>query len=388
MAKPNSSWALSRSPQSSDSCKHDQITTTHCTDQFSILGVIINIGGGPGGAYIGGAYWQNPGAFNNGLKGLCSVLVTAAFAFAGTELVGLAAAETANPRKTLPKAIKQVFWRICLFYIVALAVVGLCVPYTNKLLIGSANTADTRASPFLIAITSAGIRGLDSVMNTVIMIAVLSVGNAAVYGSSRTLAALAEQGQAPRMLAYIDRRGRPTVAILLAASMGFLAYVSATPNQQDIFNWLLSISGLSSVFTWASICLAHIRFRQAWARQGHSIDELAFTSHPGVLGSWLGFAINMIILVAQFWTGAFPIGWRENSTGDNVVNFFQGYLAMPVCLAFYLTYKIRYRTPFMRCEDMDLQTGMRELDIRVLLAEERKEKKMWPRWKRWYNYAC
>jgi len=92
---------------------------------FIILGIIINIGGGPDGGYIGGMYWRDPGPFNNGFKGLCSVFVNAAFAFSGTELVGLAAAETANPRKSLPTAVKQVFWRISLFYIVSLTIVGL-----------------------------------------------------------------------------------------------------------------------------------------------------------------------------------------------------------------------------------------------------------------------
>jgi amino acid transporter len=81
---------------------------------FIILGIVINCGGGPDHHYYGTHYWYDPGAFNNGFKGLCSVFTTAAFSFSGTELVGLAAAETANPRETLPKAVKQVFWRICL----------------------------------------------------------------------------------------------------------------------------------------------------------------------------------------------------------------------------------------------------------------------------------
>lgn len=79
---------------------------------FIILGIILNCGGGPEGGYIGGKYWHNPGAFNNGFKGLCSVLVTAAFSYSGTEMVGLAAAETADPRNSLPTAIKQVFWSV------------------------------------------------------------------------------------------------------------------------------------------------------------------------------------------------------------------------------------------------------------------------------------
>ena len=75
---------------------------------------MINCGGNPGEGYIGGKNWVTPGAFNNGFQGFCSNLVTAAFSFGGTELVGLAAAETHNPSKSLPKAIKQVFWRIAI----------------------------------------------------------------------------------------------------------------------------------------------------------------------------------------------------------------------------------------------------------------------------------
>ena len=81
---------------------------------FILLGIIIDTGGVPGGRYIGTHYWYSPGAFHNGFKGLCSVFVTAAFSFGGTELVGLTAAETENPRLSLPTAVKQVFWRICL----------------------------------------------------------------------------------------------------------------------------------------------------------------------------------------------------------------------------------------------------------------------------------
>ena len=355
---------------------------------FIILGIILNIGGGPGGSYIGALYWRDPGSFNNGFRGLCSVFVTAAFAFAGTELVGLAAAETANPRKTLPSAIKQVFWRVCIFYIVSLTIIGFLVPYNDPRLIGGATDVDAHASPFVIAIVNAGITGLDSVMNAVIMLAVLSVGNAAVYGSSRTLAALAEQRQAPRVLGYIDRRGRPLVAIMIALAIGLLAYLSATPHREVAFDWLVATSGLSSIFTWGSICLAHIRFRKAWRSQGHKLDELAFRSQPGVAGSWVGLACNILILIAQFWTGFAPVGWEWNSVGENVASFFQAFMAAPVVLAFYIPYKIWFRTPFMRVEDMDLSTGMRELNLLELLAEERKEQATWPRWKRWYKLFC
>lgn len=349
--------------------------------------MILNIGGGPNGTYIGGRYWHDPGPFNNGFKGLCSVFVTAAFAFGGTELVGLAAAETANPRRSLPTAVKQVFWRITLFYNISLLLVGLLVPYTEKKLLGF-NSSSAHASPFVIAIANAGIYALDSVMNVVIMISVLSVGNSAIFGSSRTLAALAEQKQAPQMFAYIDRRGRPLVAILFASTIGLLSFLGASHVQVAVFDWLLALSGLSSVFTWGSICLAHIRFRKAWRLQGHSLDELAFRSQPGVFGSWVGLIINGIILVAQFWTGFSPIGYREDTAAENTSNFFQAYLAAPVVLAFYTWYKIRHSTPFMKSMDIDLTTGLRDLNLAELLAEERAEQANWPRWKKAYKFLC
>jgi yeast amino acid transporter len=319
---------------------------------------------------------------------LCSVFVTAAFAFAGTELVGLAAAETANPRKSLPTAIKQVFWRILLFYIVSLLLVGLLVRYDNPQLLNGSGSADAKASPFVISIQQAGISGLPSVMNVVIMIAVLSVGNSSIYGSSRTLAALAEQRQAPRIFAYIDRKGRPLFAILLASVIGYLSYIGASSKQGDAFTWMLALSGLSSIFTWGSICLAHMRFRSGWKHQGHSLDELAFKSQAGYIGSCIGFGFNCLVLVAQFWTGFAPIGWRELTTNELVSNFFQAYLAAPIVLAFYIPYKIYYKTPFVTVDMMDLKTGRRDLDLGHLLAEERAERAAWPAWKKAYKFLC
>ncbi|KAL8709105.1 MAG: hypothetical protein Q9220_006126 [cf. Caloplaca sp. 1 TL-2023] len=358
---------------------------------FIILGIILDIGGGKNAEYIGGKYWSIPGAFNNGFKGLCSVFVIAAFAFAGTELVGLAAAETANPRKSLPTAVKQVFWRICLFYIVSLTLVGLLVPFTDPRLIGQ-SSSDAKASPFVIAIKNAGITTLDSIMNCVIMISVLSVGNSAVYGSSRTLAALAEQGQAPSFLGYIDRQGRPLTAIGVASAFGFLAFLAASSKEDEVFLWLQALSGLSSIFTWGSICLAHIRFRRAWRIKGHSLNELAYKSQAGVFGSWVGFLFNVLVLIAQFWTGFAPVkpqyGPPITSTTALVKNFFQAYLAAPVVLTFYIGYKLAYRTAIVRSKDMDLHTGVRELNLGELLAEEELERATWPKWKKAYKVFC
>ncbi|KAF6841259.1 amino acid permease [Colletotrichum musicola] len=355
---------------------------------FILLGIVLNCGGTQDSGYIGGRYWQDPGAFHNGFKGLCSVFVTAAFAFAGTELVGLAAAEAANPRKSLPTAIKQVFWRITLFYVVALTLIGLLVPYDEERLLGASSQADANTSPFVIAIENASIQVLPSVMNAVILIAVLSVGNSAVFGSSRTLAALADQQQAPRFLSYVDRKGRPLTAIGVASVVGLIAYLADLEEQDQVLDWLLAISGLSSVFTWASICLCHIRFRRAWARKGHGLHELAFRSQVGVAGSYCGLAMNVLVLAAQFWVGAFPVNWEKQSAEWVARNFFLRYAAFPIVLVFYCAHKLYFRTTFIRIEQMDVDTGRRDFNLGILVAQEQEERMSWPRWKRVYKFLC
>ncbi|KAL6869317.1 histidine permease [Amphichorda felina] len=355
---------------------------------FILLGIVLNCGGTPERGYIGGEFWQDPGAFKDGFKGLCSVFVTAAFAFTGTELVGLAAAETANPRKSVPTAIKQVFWRITIFYIVALTLVGLLVRYDDPRLLGGTSDADANTSPFVIAIEEAGIQVLPSVMNTVILIAVLSVGNSAVFGSSRTLAALANLNQAPKILGYIDRRGRPLVATGVAAAVGLLSYLADLSYQNKVLDWLLAISGLSSIFTWGSICLCHIRFRRAWAARGRSPSELPFRSQVGVLGSYIGITLNVLVLAAQFWVGAFPIGWEKQSGAEVAGNFFLKFLGAPIILVFYITHKAFYHTSYVRIRDMDVDTGRRDFNVPILMAQEREEREGWPRWKKFYKFIC
>tara|TARA_R110002060_G_scaffold18027_1_gene24905 strand:- start:1544 stop:2221 length:678 start_codon:yes stop_codon:yes gene_type:complete len=225
-------------------------------------------------------------------------------------------------------------------------------------------------------------------MNVVILIAVLSVGNSAIFGSSRTLAALADQGQAPKIFSYIDRKGRPLLAICFASSLGLIAYVVESESQGTVLDWMLALSGLSSIFTWGSICLSHIRFRHGWKAQGHTLDELAFRSQPGIIGSWIGFIFNCLVLVTQFWTGAFPVGYEDLTGAEQVQHFFLGYLAAPIVIMFYLSYKFWFKTSVMSAKDMDLTTGRRELNLPELIAEEKAERAAWPRWKRGYKTLC
>ncbi|KAK5651219.1 hypothetical protein OQA88_12726 [Cercophora sp. LCS_1] len=350
---------------------------------FMIIALVLVCGGGPAGSrydeYWGARYWYEPGAFKNGFKGFCSIFVTAAFSFSGTELVGLAAAEAKNPVKSLPGAIKQVFWRITLFYILGLFFVGLLVPHDDPGLIGAADQAyaDANTSPFVLVGKYANLTGFDSFMNVIILVSVVSIGVSSVYGGSRTLTALAQQGYAPKFFAYIDRSGRPLYSVLFIIAFGPLAYVNLDADGPTVFSWLLALSGLAALFTWGSICLAHIRFRTAWARQGRSLDEIPFKAVGGVYGSYLGLTLNVIVLVANFYIAISPIGARLNTAEG----FFQAYLALPVVIIFWIGGFLWKRTGWLTVDQIDLDTGRRELpwdDINEYRAELAKM----PAWKR------
>jgi amino acid transporter len=264
--------------------------------------------------------------------------------------------------------------------------VGLLVPYTDERLLNG-DSADATASPFVIAITDAGIKVLPSIMNVVILISVLSVGNSSVYGASRTLAALADQKQAPQIFGYVDREGRPLVGISISLFLALISYSVASGRQGDVFNWLLALSGLSCVFTWMSICLCHIRFRQAWKKAGHSVKELPFAAHGGVIGSYLGAGFNILVFIAQFYDGIWPVGYGEMTGGEIAQNFFEVYLAAPIIIISYIGYKLWYKTKFVSIANIDIVTGRREPTSELTLAIEAEDRKTWPWWKKAWNWA-
>lgn len=304
----------------------------------------------------------------------------ASFAYTGTELVGLAAAETQSPTRAIPLAVKQVFWRITCFYVLSVFIVGLIVPADDSRLTGA--EGDPSTSPFVIAIQDAGIAGLDSVMNAVILISVLSVANSSFFGSSRVLAALAEQHQAPRVLRYVDHKGRPIVAVGIAGCVGMLAYAGTSSVGDTLLDWLIALSGLSSILTWGSICLAHIRFRKAWKLRGHQLHELVYQSTVGVAGSWAGLGGVVLILAAQLWVALDPVPTAGNEAltpQERVAGFFQTYMAIPVVLAFYLVFKVAYKTRWVPVDEIDVDTGR----YRVYWQSE--DKSQWPLWKKMWH---
>jgi len=345
---------------------------------FVLIGIVCICGGGPSdgmySSYLGGTHFQNPGALANGFKGVCSVFVTAAFSFAGTELVGLAASETPNPRETMPAAVKGTFWRITLIYVTSLTIIGLLIPYNHERLTNGASGA--LASPFVIALDLAKINGFNHLINVTICISVLSIGLSCVYAGSRTLTALAETGYAPRVFTYVDKASRPLYSLIAVMAFCPLAYVNLADVGSTVFDWLLALSGLSTLFTWLSICMCHIRFRRAWQVQGHSLEELPYRAIGGVYGSWFGVILIVLVLIAQFYVAIWPINSAGRSSGEIAEGFFMAYLAVPVMIGFYIVGYLWKRELPQRAHEINLDSGRKSWltveEVRAYNAERAK----------------
>lgn len=306
-----------------------------------------------------------------GFPGFCSVFVLSAFAFGGTELVGLAAAEAKDPQKSIPKATKQVLWRIAGVYVLSSLIIGIIVPNASPELLG-AYGANTKASPFVLAFQIAGVKGMPSVFNAVIAISTLSVANSCTYGSTRTLQALAQNNMAPKFVAYVDSKGRPLVAIAIQLLVGLLAFIGLSAQAGTVFTWLFSLSGLGLLFLWASICLCHIRFRQGWKAAGRSLEDLPYKSPLGIYGSFFTIFLVVLILALTLYVSIMPPG-----SSPSAESFFQNCLSGPLALTAFALRKLWTRdwTLGVKVKEMELDSGRRqEINSLQPVQEEEKQK--------------
>ena len=209
----------------------------------------------------------------------------------------------------------------------------------------------------------------------------LAIGNSSVYGFSRTILALADQGLAPSIFSYVDRAGRPLAGIALAAFVGLLSFCAASPKQSEVFAWLMALSGLSTLFTWFSVCLAHLRFRWGMQRQGRDLMELPYTALTGWIGSLYSCVCLVVVLCFQFWTALFPLGKQPDAKV-----FFENYLGAVVVLLFFVGHKIYSRklNTIVPLDTMDLDTGRRNNDLE-LVKQENYEKLAAYRAMPWYK---
>lgn len=160
-----------------------------------------------------------------------------------------------------------------IFYIVSIFLIGLMLPATLELFQSESKLA---RSPFVLALQTAGIPGVNHYMNFICLVAVLSAGNSSIYASARSLMALAQEGKAPKIFARTSKKGVPYPAIAVTVLVSGLSFLGAVVGEGVVFEWLINIIGLTIIITWLMINLTHFRFRKAMAAQGFQVSELPY----------------------------------------------------------------------------------------------------------------
>lgn len=284
--------------------------------------------------------------FVGGFQALIGVAMIAGFSFQGTEMVGVAAGESKDPQKTIPVAIKQIFWRILLFYIVCIFIIGTLVAYNDPRLLQAAATEDVALSPFTLLYEKAGFAFAASMMNAVILTAILSAGNSGMYSSTRMLFDMARKGSAPKLFAHLDSRGVPMNALYATTAIAALCFLTTFFGEQEVFNWLLNMSGMCGFIVWLGIAISHYRFRKGYLAQGYQLEGLAYRAKFFPFAPWFAFILCSIVVLGQNYQAVLDGEWLA---------VLSTYIGILLFLVIWLGYKWKYKTKLVSYQEMDVR---------------------------------
>lgn len=322
---------------------------------FLVVG-LLTIFGIMGGHFIGlRNFTVKDAPFVGGISPIISVFVVAGFSFQGTELVGITAGESQDPSHSVPKAINEVFWRIILFYILAIAVIAAILPYTSHSLLGS-DASDIAISPFTLVFQRAGLSAAASVMNAVILTSVISSANSGMYASTRMLYSLSNSGYAPKVLGKTGSNGIPYNALLVTTFVSLLTFVSSIAGPQ-IYMWLVAASGLTGFIAWFGIAISHYRFRRAFVKQGHDLSELKYHAKWFPFGPVLCLILCLLVIIGQNPDAFASFDWKQ---------ILVTYMSVPLVVVLYVVYKIKNHTKVIPLDKVDVSPSHEEKDLSKL----------------------
>lgn len=311
---------------------------------FIVVGTLMIFGILGGEAYGFKNYTIGEAPFVGGISGFLGVLLVAGFSVGGTEVVAITAGESDEPEKSMPKAVKQVFWRILIFYIGAIAVISAILPYTDPTLLNE--TGSVNQSPFTIVFDRVGIAFAASVINAVILTSLLSASNSMLYSASRMLFALASKNHAPKVLSKINNRTHsPLASILVTCGTIFLIVVLSQFLENAIFI-LLEFVGSLVILVWLSNVWAQMRLRKAIKIQGKDINQvLPFKAKGYPVGQYIVIAIILFLL-----TG----GSVQYIINFNGTELFRHYLPFIIMALIFIVHKLIKKTHMVDLNTVDL----------------------------------
>lgn len=313
---------------------------------FILIGIALIFGAGGRPALDWTNWVIDDAPFHSGWVGFVSVLMVAGFSFQGTEIFGMTAGETKDPSFSIPRAVRNVFWRILLFYVLSMLVISFLIPYNNPLLI-TASTTNIGASPFTIVFQMAGMHFAETTMTLVVLLSVLSAANSSMYTATRTLWHIAQERNAPHFFANVTQKhGIPIPALLLSAVISAVVFFSSSVGEGKIFIWLLNTSSLTGFIAWFGIALCHYRFRKAYLLQGHKLSSLPYYAKGFPFGPLFALALTCLVVLGQQFNSLLTHSIKlENLIGT--------YIGLPLFFICYLSYKLIHRTkliPLDKCK--------------------------------------
>ncbi|MFP7168841.1 amino acid permease [Terribacillus sp. 7520-G] len=256
-----------------------------------VLGlVIIFTGIGNEGVPTGFSNLFDEGGFlPNGMVGVLLSIVPVMFSFGGVELVGITAGEVETPKKTIPKAINQVVYRILIFYVGTMIVITSIFPW---------NQIDGESSPFVQILDGIGIPAAAGILNLVVLTAAVSAHNSGLYSNGRMLHSLAKQGNAPRFLHRVGKRtGAPVPAILLSSTVAGIAVIINYLFPEKVFGYVMATATVAGVINWIMIIIIHLAFRKRIGREAASKLSFKLPLYPVTNYVVLLFLVAVLVII-------------------------------------------------------------------------------------------
>lgn len=313
---------------------------------FLIVGVAMIFGIFTGPAIGFDNFTSGEAPFKGGFLAIIGIFMIAGFSFQGTEMVGIASGESEDPERNVPRAIRTVFWRVLIFYVFSILVIGLIIPYTDPSLLKS-DIDNITVSPFTLVFQKAGLAFAASLMNAVILTSILSAGNSATYAATRMLWSMAKSGKAPKLFSKLNAKGVPTYALYANMIFGLVVFLSSFVGDGVVFIWLLNLTGLTGFLTWVGIAICHYRFRKAYIAQGKDLNDLKFKAKWYPAGPIITLILCTVVIIGQ---------GNQIMSGDNInwYGLIVSYISLPVFIILWLGYKLIYKTKVIPLKDCDL----------------------------------
>ncbi len=258
-------------------------------------GLILGLFGQPIGSTN---YLQHGGFFPKGITGLLLSMVMVMVGYGGTEVIGVAAGETKNPKKDVPKAINGIVVRTLVLYVGSIAVLVGVIPWTNIGLQGS---------PFVLVFDRIGIPAAGFIMNLVVISAALSGMNSGLYTSSRMLYSLAQSGFTPHVLKKVNPRTKvPTYAVLASTFFLYVGVAVYYISPESAFLYITGISAFGFMFIWSIISLTHIFYRPILLARANGELDFSMPGYPYT--SWIAVVLLSGVLITLWFIPEQRIG--------------------------------------------------------------------------------